>query len=199
MDKHVLDDIYAFWFGTDAPEGGLSAELIRMWMCPSPATDSEIRSRFGDVLAAAAREDWNLDVLSREQAVALVVLFDQFPRNIHRTSGEAYAYDHLARDIARRLLTCRSDFTLMERMLLGLPFVHHEDPDDQDYALLIASEIAVALPPGMRDEHRIHLDKATAHRDIIRRFGRFPHRNESLGRLSTPEEIAFMAEHGRGF
>lgn len=200
MDKSVLTEIYAYWFGDDPPADMLQPERVQMWMQQSDATDATIRERFGAQLPLAAQQEWDLEDLSKQQALALVVLFDQFPRNIFRTTGEAYAYDHLARNIARRLIDSgRERFTLMERFLLGLPFVHHEDIDDQDYALKLAIEMAHAMPPAGRDAHRINLDKTTAHRDIIRRFGRFPHRNAALGRVSTPEEQAFIAEHGRGF
>lgn len=202
MDKNVLDEIYAYWFGTDMPGDELRPDRIKMWMDQSDEIDRVIRERFGSLLPAAAEVDWNPETLTREQAVALVVLFDQFPRNLYRRTGEAFAYDHLARDIARQLIaTGWERFTLMERFLLGLPFVHNESVDDQDYALKLASEIVLAIPPGSRDLHRIHLDQTRRHRDIIRRFGRFPHRNEMLGRVSTPEEEAFLAGalNGRGF
>jgi uncharacterized protein (DUF924 family) len=145
---------------------------------------------------------WQLETLSRRQAVALVVLFDQFPRNLFRTTGEAYAYDHIARDLAKRLTADGWDrFTAMERFILGLPFVHHEDMDSQDYAVMLVSEICVKAPASTREHHRFDLDQAIRHREIIRRFGRFPHRNVALGRQSTPEEIEFLstALRGRGF
>ncbi len=165
-------------------------------------TDYQVRLKFGHVIAEAAQQDWDLSLLSREQAVALVVLFDQFPRNLHRTSGEAFAYDHLARDIATWLTADGWDcFTAMERFILGLPYVHHEDIAAQDFAVMIVSEICVTAPEGMREAHRFDLDQAIRHREVIRRFGRFPHRNAVLGRPSTPEEVEFLktALRGRGF
>jgi uncharacterized protein (DUF924 family) len=198
MNRTVLSDIYAYWFG-DCAADCLDGDRIRMWMAQSDETDTVVRERFGSLLEEAARIEWNIDELTREEGVALVVLLDQFPRNIHRTSGDAYAYDHLARDIARRLIaTGWERFTLMEQFLLGLPFAHHEDLEDQAYALKLASEIVIAAP-GDHDERHHMLDQAIRHRELIRRFGRFPHRNVMLGRVSTPEEAAFLAEHGRGF
>jgi uncharacterized protein (DUF924 family) len=151
-----------------------------------------VRERFGRFLPVAAAMHWDLAGLTREQSVALVVLFDQFPRNIFRSSGEAFAYDHLARDLARQLIAGGWDrFTQAEAFFLGLPFVHHENMDDQDYAVTLASQVSVA------DAH----EQALKHRNVIRRFGRFPHRNAMIGRQSTPEELAFLetAERGRGF
>lgn len=85
--------------------------------------------------------------------------------------------------------------------MLGLPFVHHEDEADQDYAVLLAADEALKAPASMKDIARISLDQAIRHRDVIRRFGRFPHRNAMLGRESTPEELDFLATalRGRGF
>jgi uncharacterized protein (DUF924 family) len=197
MNHIVLFDIYAFWFG-DSVTDDLDAERIRMWMQQSDDTDRAIGQRFGSLLEDAASVDWNLDELTREEAVALVVLFDQFPRNLHRTSSEAYAYDHIARDLARRLISSGWErFTPMEQLLLGLPFAHHEDLEDQAYALKLATEIVIAAPHD-QGAQRV-LDQAIRHRELIRRFGRFPHRNAMLGRNTTPEESAFLAEHGRGF
>jgi uncharacterized protein (DUF924 family) len=119
-----------------------------------------------------------------------------------RTTGEAYAYDHIARDLAKRLTADGWDrFTAMERFILGLPFVHHEDLADQDYAVMLVSEICVKAPENMKAHHRFDLDQAIRHREVIQRFGRFPHRNAALGRESTPEEIGFLATalRGRGF
>jgi uncharacterized protein (DUF924 family) len=202
MDKQLLDDVYSFWFGADLSSTHINPERIRWWMIQNDDTDHQVRSKFGHVIAEAAQQDLDLSVLSRQQAVALVVLFDQFPRNLYRTSGEAFAYDHLARCIATRLTADGWDcFTAMERFILGLPYVHHEDPAAQDFAVMIVSEICVKAPADTREAHRFDLDQAIRHREVIRRFGRFPHRNAMLGRPSTPEEVEFLktALRGRGF
>ena len=132
--------------------------------------------------------------------VALVVLLDQFPRNLFRSSGEAFAYDWRAREIARALLaTGFGRFFWVERIALVLPFEHSEELGDQDYAVLLSAELAVGAPENLRELCRGTLDYATRHRDIIRKFGRFPHRNGLLGRESTAEEAVFLAEKGRGW
>ena len=202
MNKQVLDEIYVFWFGEDRSPTHINPDRVRWWMMQNDATDHQVRSKFGHFIAEAARQDWDVCELSREQGVALVVLFDQFPRNIYRTTGEAFAYDHLARELVRKLTADGwSHFTAMERFILGLPYVHHEDAAAQDYAVMIVSEICVRAPESLRELYRFDLDQAIRHRDVIRRFGRFPHRNVMLGRESTPEEVEFMktALRGRGF
>lgn len=197
-----LDDIHRFWFGADASPEEIEPARIEFWMLQNEETDRRVREQFGHVLEPAAGIEWQPETLSREQAVALVVLFDQFPRNMFRTTGQAFAYDPLARGLARRITADGCDrFSASERFMLGLPFVHHEDEADQDYAVLLAADEALKAPASMKDIARISLDQAIRHRDVIRRFGRFPHRNAMLGRESTPEELDFLATalRGRGF
>lgn len=200
MDSSDLRAIYEFWFGTDTPADRIDVQRIQYWMYQSDDTDRDIREKFGHLIPEAAGRQWDIDALSREEAMGLLILFDQFPRNIFRTTGDAFAYDHLARPIARKLVDRGlENFTASERFFLGLPFGHHEDTASQDFGVLIAAQDAVAAPEHMQEATRRSLDFATKHRDLIRRFGRFPHRNAMLGRESTPEELAFLKEHGRGF
>ncbi len=196
-----LDAVYRFWFGEPAVAEPV-AERVAFWMTRNDETDRQVREGFGHLLKPAAAASWRIAELTRQQGVSLIVLFDQFPRNLFRSSGEAFSYDHLARKLARQLVADGWErFTAAERFMLGLPFVHHEDEADQDYAVLLAAQEAVRATNGMRMQARFSLDQATRHRDIIRRFGRFPHRNAMLGRTSTAEESAFLATalNGRGF
>jgi uncharacterized protein (DUF924 family) len=202
MDRSTLHDIYRFWFGTDTNRNEVDPIRTHFWMHRKDETDREIASRFGLYIRPAADRDWLAEDLTHEESVALVVLFDQFPRNIHRTSGEAYAYDHIARPLVRRITAGGWDcFSAMERFILGLPLVHHEDIESQDEAVMLAAREAVIVPPASKPHVRFGLDQAIRHREVIQRFGRFPHRNAMLGRESTPEELAFMAGaiNGRGF
>ena len=147
----------------------------------------------------AARDTaWDLAALTRRQQVALIVMLDQFPRQIHRNSGDAFACDATALAIARRLTANWRRFFMVEQTFVMLPFEHSEDVADQDVAVKLYAERALEAPPDHLEACRDQLDYATKHRDIIRKFGRFPHRNEALGRESTPEEIEFL-KGGRGF
>jgi uncharacterized protein (DUF924 family) len=200
VDKKILTDIHTFWFGKLAGAFDYPTEKSELWFKKSDETDNHIRATFGAYLAEAAQTDWDLDKLTREEQVGLVILLDQFPRNIYRTSGESFAYDATARMIARRLLHDeRGRFCLIERAFLCLPFEHSEDMADQDYSVFLAAEAALDAPGDHKKTFRNFLDYATKHRDLIVRFGRFPHRNAILGRQSTAEEVAFLEEHGRGF
>lgn len=202
IDVRDLSTIYRFWFGDDPASAEIDPERIQFWMFQNDDTDRLIREGFGHLLQPAARVNWKPAELTREEAMALVVLFDQFPRNMFRTTGEAYAYDHIARDLARQLIGSGwAGFTTSERFMLNLPFVHHEDEADQDFAVMLSAQRAVEASEAGKRSARGDLDQATRHRDVIRRFGRFPHRNAMLGRVSTPEEVEFLstALRGRGF
>jgi uncharacterized protein (DUF924 family) len=198
--RPVLRDIHLYWFGPLPTPAARNAEKAETWFKPSDAVDAHIRETYGRFIAGAAAIHWDLDALSREEQVALVVLLDQFPRNIFRQSGEAFAYDAKSLAIADRLLEEGLDrFYLVEQGFICLPFEHSEDVADQDRSLLLFAEMAVIAPEDWKERRRNGLDIATRHRDLIRKFGRFPHRNEMLGRETTEEEAKFMAEHGRGY
>jgi len=196
----VLDEVHEFWFGElDGPHDK-APEKAEIWFKQSDETDQIIRDRFGSAVEDAAATDWELGALTRERQVGLVILLDQFPRNIHRTSGEAFARDKKARGIANTLLASGiSRYYAVERPFILLPLMHSEAIADQDRCVMLMAEQAVAASEDWSEACRGGLDFATKHRDLIRRFGRFPHRNVIIGRQTTEREAAFLAEHGRGF
>jgi uncharacterized protein (DUF924 family) len=200
MVKKVLTDIHRYWFGElQSPTAGVPQEQTDIWFRPTREIDDHIRDTFGKYLEAAKSTEWDLDNLARMEQVGLVVLLDQFPRQIHRDSSDAFAYDAKALSIARRLVAGGLErFWLAERTFVLLPFEHSEDIADQDTSVLLFAAEAAAAPEPLKESRRNQLDYATKHRDIIRKFGRFPHRNAALGRQSTPEEIEFL-KGGRGF
>ncbi len=200
MSTSILREIHHYWFGDLKSPGDFLENTLELWFRPSNETDSRIRQSYGAFLAEAAARDWDIDSLSREEGVALVVVFDQFPRCLYRDSGEQFAFDPKARGIARQLIAGAIDrFFPIERDALSLVFQHHEDFASQDYAVFMAADLAVNGPQNMLEMHRMFLDFACKHRDLIRKFGRYPHRNALIGRTSTPEELAFIQEHGRGY
>ncbi len=200
MDTAILRDIHTYWFGALDGPLALPGERFGLWFGADPAVDGFIRTQFGDAIGPAAAADWDLAALSREEQVGLVVLLDQFPRNIFRSSGEAFAYDGRALDIADRLLANgHGRYFLIERMFLYLPFEHSEAMADQLRSMRYYEDLLADAPEAQRPAYERVLDFAAKHRDLIARFGRFPHRNAVLGRESTPEEAAFAAEHGRGY
>jgi uncharacterized protein (DUF924 family) len=199
MDVKVLDEIHAYWFG-DPPETPPGEERVKNWFRPTEAIDSHIRDTWGRYLDDARDTRWDQSKLTRRQQVGLIILLDQFPRQIFRASGEAFAYDARAKEIAEELVAAGAwrSFPLAEQLFLLLPFEHSEAIADQDLSIMYHAQYAVAAPEGAKAGVRNALDFATKHRDIIRKFGRFPHRNQMMGRESTPEEVEFL-KGGRGF
>ena len=200
LERRILDDVHEFWFGKLTGPHDKVPEKAEIWFKQSDETDQIIRDRFGSAVENAVATDWELGALTREQQVGLVILLDQFPRNIHRTTGDAFANDKMVRSIANELLALGiSSYYAIERSFILLPLMHSEAIADQDRCVMLMAEQAIAAPEDWSEEFRNGLDFATKHRDLIRRFGRFPHRNGMIGRQSTDEEATFLAEHGRGF
>lgn len=200
MVKKVLTDIHRYWFGElKSPTDMVPPEKMQMWFRPTVEIDNHIRDTFGKYLEAAKETEWDMSHLSREEQVALLLLLDQFPRHIYRESGQAFAYDAKAKAIAEELLKGGFErFYPVERTFVFLPLEHSEDLADQDRSVWLFAGEAMLAPESRKTGMRMALDYATKHRDIVQKFGRFPHRNVMLGRESTPEELEFL-KGGRGF
>jgi uncharacterized protein (DUF924 family) len=177
-----VEDVLSFWFD----------ELDReAWFRKSEAADALIRERFGQVHEHVAALPVDTAVTSPRRALATVIVLDQFSRNLFRGTPRAFAADAKAREIAGSAITRGFDqgFDIHGRSFLYMPFEHSEDLADQ--------ELAVSLLSALEDDE--YTRYAMAHRDIIARFGRFPHRNPVLGRVSTPEEAEFLRQPGSSF
>jgi uncharacterized protein (DUF924 family) len=185
-------EVTDFWFGPKAERDNATARDF--WFSQSAATDDEIRTRFGATVAAALHGELGNWSGSDEGALALILLLDQFTRNIHRGTAAAFAGDSTALSHARRLVGGGADrrFSKLERWFIYMPFEHSEQLTDQQDSLRLFGELAVDGEPAP-------LAWAQRHFEVIRRFGRFPHRNQILGRVSTPEEIEFLREPGSRF
>jgi len=186
----VLD----FWF---LPQGHPGHLRIRAeWFQKNPAFDDTVRARFGALVDSAISgglADWEQ---APQGALAKVLVLDQFTRNIWRDTARAFAGDAQALGLAQHMLAQGHDRSMaaVERQFAYLPFMHAEDLPSQERSVALYQALAAAYP-----EHLGTLDFAVRHRDIIARFGRFPHRNAQLGRPSTPEETVFLAQPGSGF
>lgn len=181
MTIKTAQDVLDFWF---------SPEMEPHWFAKSDETDARIRDGFAATYEAAHRRQLDGWAATPDGALALVVVLDQFPRNIFRGTGRAFESNDLALEHARAALDAGFDggFDTKRRVFLYLPFEHSEDLPDQTLSV----ELFEALgDPG-------YLDYAVQHRDIIERFGRFPHRNAVLDRPNTPDEEAFLKTH-KGF
>jgi uncharacterized protein (DUF924 family) len=184
-------DILEFWFGLAK---GLGSPRIE-WFRKDPKFDAEIRKRFGGLHATAAAGGLNAWRASPEPMLALVILLDQFSRNLYRNDPRAFAQDEMARACAVEAIGRGDDlgFIPVQRQFLYLPFEHSESLADQEKAVELMASLEAF------EETRGLAAWAEKHRDIIRRFGRFPHRNAILKRESTPEEKEFLKHPGSGF
>lgn len=185
----IPEDVLDFWFG---PRRGVARVE---WFRKDAAFDEEIRCRFGDLHAAAARRELEAWRLSPEPMLALVIVLDQFSRNLYRGEARAFAQDAHALECARQALARKDDLGLLpvQRQFLYLPYEHSESLADQELGLELMRSLDAF------EETRGVSEWAVRHRDVIARFGRFPHRNAALGRPSTPEETEFLLQPGSGF
>ena len=170
--KEVLD----FWFEECEPSD---------WFKKSEAFDAEIRTRFLETYEAIVSGDtagWRKSAHGR---LAEIIVLDQFARNMFRDDAKAFAADELAVELAKEALPYWDEFSIQERSFVVMPFMHSESLEVHEWASKWFNE------PGLERRKKYE----AAHREIIERFGRYPHRNPVLGRTSTPEEEAFLKEH----
>lgn len=182
-----IRDVLDFWFlPLDDPEHGKRRDL---WWQSTPAFDAEIRDRFADASARGIAGGLDAWTRSPDGALALTLLCDQFPRNLHRRSARAFEGDAKAREIARLALARAypTVFPVKMRQFFYMPFQHSEALADQ--------ELACALFESCDDPDSMKY--AIEHRDIVARFGRFPHRNEVLGRPSSDAEREYLKSANR--
>jgi uncharacterized protein (DUF924 family) len=186
-------EVLDYWFGAPgSPEHGQTRAL---WFSKSEATDETIRNRFGSIVEVALRgelDSWASG--DAPQALALILLLDQFTRNIYRDTSRAFAGDAAALSVAKAMVADGRDRALLpvERCFTYLPYEHSENLADQHESLRLFGQLADAGHPEL-------LQWAVKHHEIIVRFGRYPHRNAQLGRESTAEEIEFLKQPGSGF
>lgn len=177
------EDILNFWFVQSGP---------KMWFAKSDAFDADIRRRFEEVsirIAAKCAEGLHKWEARPESTLALILALDQFPRNMYRNTPAAFAWDETARLVAQRLVDKGWDLKLsqMQRSFAYLPFEHSERLEDQDKSVKLFES---------RIDDANMVKYARTHYDVIKEFGRFPHRNAIIGRESTAEETAFLEAGG---
>lgn len=193
--------ILTYWFGPHADDGATAQAQGRLWWSKDPAVDAEIQRRYAPLVQAAAFGKYDGWAATPQGRLALILLFDQFPRNLYRGSPRAFAYDNLARRLALDGLAAGIDRALrpIERVFFYLPLEHAEDSALQARSVALFTALATGVPAAWQATFAGYVDFAQRHRDIIQRFGRFPHRNAALGRRPTPEESAFLLGPGSSF
>jgi uncharacterized protein (DUF924 family) len=186
-------EVLDFWFGR--LDGGFASDATRgRWFAADPAFDRLVAERFGNALLDAAAGNLNAMTETPRGRLAFILITDQFSRQIHRGTAQAFATDALALAAAHGGIQRGDDRVLAfdERAFAYLPFEHAEGLADQNLSVAMFTQLRDATPADNRHHTADTLRYAQAHRDIIARYGRFPHRNALLGRTSTPEELEFL-------
>ena len=201
MKHPSLEEVRHFWFEDAclAPES-LARHQAR-WFAPSDQLDRDIEQRFGALPDAARSGTLPYRPDDPHDLLAIILILDQFPRQIYRNTPQAFAYDREARAISNTMIE-KSLFqvlTLVEQVFVFLPFEHSETLSDQSLSVQLYETLLQQAPQSYHSFLENALDYARRHHSIITRFGRFPHRNAALGRESTKEEKSFLAAGGDTF
>jgi uncharacterized protein (DUF924 family) len=188
MTAQALNQRVSLWF-----PGDLSEEALR-------TRDDVIRKRFGSLIERAGKGELASWADSPRRCLSLIVLLDQFPRNIYRGTAKAFAYDAVALELTVSGMQSAADGALdvVERIFFYMPLQHCEARDVQDESVAAYRRLLAEAPEELHGVFASSVQSAEQHRSIIGRFGRFPHRNEVLGRHSTPEEEAWLSSQPEG-
>jgi uncharacterized protein (DUF924 family) len=201
MTDETPASIHAFWFGEMADDGTVASRQAKLWWGKDDQVDAGMRQRFARWVAMAGHGGLDAWADTPPGLLSLVLLTDQFPRNIHRGRPEAFATDAVARLWVHRALEHDMQRLLrpIERLFLYLPLEHSESLADQDLAVAHLEALARQQADQGSQAFDGYADYARRHREVIARFGRFPHRNAILGRISSAEELAFLQQPGSSF
>jgi uncharacterized protein (DUF924 family) len=201
VGRETPDSVLQFWFGENPERSIFDKTYSQLWWSKCDTTDSEIRGRFEATLSDAAAgqlREWEVSV---QGVLALILVTDQFSRNIYRGTPQSFAYDHIARSVCLKGIAKEKDRLLLpiQRLFWYMPLEHSESLEYQDQCVSLVEQLVGEVSKKQKPTFKDFLAYAVRHREIIRRFGRFPHRNAILGRISTKEEEEFLQLPGSGF
>lgn len=201
LDMRDPDTVLQFWFGGSADDAAVAAQQASLWWSKNSGTDTRIRERFENLVTAAAAGELDGWRATARGWLALIILLDQFPRNIYRDTPAAFAFDARAQKLCIEGLAAGIEQQLrpIQRVFFYLPLEHAEDREHQARSVTLFKGLAAQRPPEQAALFADFVDYAERHQVIVKRFGRFPHRNAILGRSSTPEEIEFLRQPGSSF
>ena len=197
-----IEQVLDFWFGSCGTDGALDPAKRKMWFGDGRKYDAEIREKFGPLHERAGRGELDAEwAVTPRGRIALIVVLDQLSRHIHRGTPLAFAQDPAAQKLSLDGLNRNVDRELIpaHRSFFYMPFEHAEDLELQRLGVRCFDGLARTVTDDLRKDYEGFHDYAVRHRDIIKRFGRFPHRNAVLGRQSTPEETEFLKQPGSSF
>ena len=194
MNEHS-DAIHEYWFGRLDEAGMCAVDHNALWFTASAQNDAHCRARFHTLVEQAVAGELDAWAAHDDSLVTLIILLDQFTRNIYRDTAQAFCGDTLALALAQATIASGHYQRLpaIHQVFLYMPLEHCEDPEVQEECVTLFEELAAVTGNAQIASFTRY---AVAHRDVISRFGRFPHRNAILGRESSPQELAYLEEHG---
>jgi len=196
-----MNEILKFWFADVAENADTIPGRQKLWWSKDLEMDGYINNTFGEDVKKAAQSDYDSWEATPENMLAMIVLLDQFSRNIYRDTEQAFANDAKALRLALVGIETEQDEKLsyFERVFFYLPLEHAEDKALQKKCVELFKKLSKEVPKNLKKEFDYFLKYAEDHKTVIDRFGRFPHRNKILNRESTPEELEFLKEPGSSF
>lgn len=196
-----IEEVLAFWFRDCRDDPRLAAAMTGVWFAVDSDFDLEIRERFRSLHEHAANGDLDNWRVTARGSLALILLLDQFPRNIFRGTARAFATDAAAVAVCKRGL--ERDYLAQlhptEQVFFIMPLSHSEQRVDQDRCAELFDELIASCPDELREHLALGAEFARQHCAVIQRFGRFPHRNAVLGRASTAAEVAFLRDEAESW
>jgi uncharacterized protein (DUF924 family) len=200
-DQHIAEEILEYWFGDSPKDPSKAPGRMGFWFGANPERDAQMRERWGDLVSAASEGKLDFWTRTPRGRLAVLILLDQMRRNIYRGTAEAFRHDGRARYLMRDGVSRMMDLKLtpIERAFFYMPLQHAESLDDQELAVDRFLQLEREVAREHREIFAGFRKYAQIHRDIIARFGRFPHRNVILGRRSTAEEATWLASGGETF
>jgi uncharacterized protein (DUF924 family) len=201
MSTETISEIVAFWLGSSLESPEAASGRRDWWYKGGAPVDNAIRARFGDLIPQACARELMAWQSTPDGALALILLLDQFTRNLYRNTPQAYVGDACAYEVVTWAIEQKLDIVLppVSRIWLYHPFHHAEDVEDQDRGLVLLNELRQEAFAEWHPYVEGCIEGWTRHRNIVARFGRFPHRNAVLARDSTNEEHEFLKINGEAF
>lgn len=200
-DQAAINRILHFWFGDHSSAHQIASEKTELWWSKNKQIDAQITDLFAATTTTAAEGKLTHWEKSPHGLLALILCTDQFPRNMHRDSSRAFAYDGIALQYAKTCINNGSAQQLLpiQQVFAYIPFEHSENLADQQTSITLYQTLADAAEGDEAKIFKNFLNFAHKHLEIIQRFGRFPHRNQVLSRHSTNEEQSFLKQPGSSF
>ena len=196
--QNKISTILSFWFGELSSMGLPSKQIANRWWQADPGFDDQIREEFAEDVLQASYGKYNSWQTTAQGTLALIILLDQFSRNIFRGTQAAYQNDTLALAVASQGVDKSYDQQLkpIERIFFYMPFEHSEILSDQERSVSLMQSLVAELPMSLKKDFEDYVLYAIKHKEVIEKFGRFPHRNEILNRRSTEEEKSHLRKYG---